>query len=194
MVGPGGDDGSLLGLDLDRTGGLLVVGPPRSGRTTALESLARRLAATGAELAHVSPVYAASGSRLPGRRLDAADPAAVLGWADSLSGRRGVLLADDLGPVTEYAGLAALPRTGAGTGIVLLASGSAGQLTGHYQGPVAALRRARTGLLLCPGPADAEILGIRLPRLPLPARPGSGWLVTEGAAQRVQVARTRPAG
>ena len=193
-VGPGGDDGSLLGLDLDRTGGLLVVGPPRSGRTAALESLARRLAAAGAEVAHVSPAYAASGSELPGRRLDAADPTGVLTWAESLRGRRGVLLADDLGPVTEYAGLATLPRTGAGTGIVLLAAGGAGQFTGHYQGPVAALRRARTGLLLCPGPADAEVLGIRLPRLPLPARPGSGWLVTDGAAQRVQVARTGPAG
>jgi S-DNA-T family DNA segregation ATPase FtsK/SpoIIIE len=191
-VGPGGDDGSLLDLDLDRTGGLLVVGPPRSGRTTALESFARRLAASGAEVAHVSPAYAASASGLPGCRLDAADPGAVLAWSESLRGRRGVLVADDLGPVAEYPALAALPRTGAGTGIVLFAAGSAGQLTGHYQGPVAALRRARTGLLLCPGPAEAEALGIRLPRLPLPQRPGSGWLVADGAAQRVQVARTLP--
>ncbi|MBJ7452539.1 MAG: hypothetical protein JHC71_10700, partial [Blastococcus sp.] len=191
-VGPGGDDGSLVGLDLDRTGGLLVVGPPRSGRTAALESIARRLAAAGAEVAHLSPAYAAPPGGLPGHRLDAADPAAVLAWSESLRGRRGILLADDLGPVAEHPGLAALPRTGAGSGIVLLAAGSAGQLTSHYQGPVAALRRARTGLLLCPGPADAEVLGIRMPRLPLPHRPGSGWLVTDGAAQRVQVARTPP--
>ncbi len=193
-VGPGGDDGSLLDLDLDRTGGLLVVGPPRSGRTAALESLARRLAAVGAEVARVVPAHAAPAGALPGHRLDAADPAAVLAWSESLRGRRGILLADDLGPVSECAGLAALPRIGAGTGIVLLAAGSAGQLTGHYQGPVAALRRARTGLLLCPGPADAEVLGIRLPRLPLAQRPGSGWLVIDGAAQRVQVARTPPGG
>jgi len=191
-VGPGGDDGSLLDIDLDRTGGLLVVGPPRSGRTAALESIARRLAAAGAEVARLSPAYAAPADGLPGRRLDPADPAAVLAWAESLDERRGVLLADDLGPVAEYAGLVALPRTGAATGIVLLLAGSAGQLTSYYQGPVAALRRTRTGLLLCPGPADAEVLGIRLPRLPLPERPGSGWLVSDGAAQRVQVARTPP--
>jgi S-DNA-T family DNA segregation ATPase FtsK/SpoIIIE len=191
-VGPGGDDGSLLNVDLDRAGGLLVVGPPRSGRTAALESFARRLAAAGVEVARLSPPYAAPPGDAPQRWLDAADPGALLGWVESLRGRRGILLADDLGSVADYAGLAALPRTGAGTGVVLLAAGSAGQLTGHYQGPVAALRRARTGLLLCPGPADAEVLGVRLPRLPLPARPGSGWLVTDGAAERVQVARTPP--
>jgi S-DNA-T family DNA segregation ATPase FtsK/SpoIIIE len=36
------------------------------------------------------------------------------------------------------------------------------------------------------------MLGIRLPRTPLPHRPGSGWLVTGGALERVQVARRRP--
>ncbi|SDF41860.1 DNA segregation ATPase FtsK/SpoIIIE, S-DNA-T family [Blastococcus aurantiacus] len=187
-VGPGGDDGALLGVDLHRTGGLLVIGPPRSGRTTALESFARRLAASGGEVARLSPPHAAPEGDASQRWLDATDPEAVLAWAEGLRGRRGILLADDLGPSAEYSGIAALPRTG----IVLLAAGSSGQLTGHYQGPVAALRRARTGLLLRPGPADAETVGIRLPRLPVAARPGSGWLVTDGAAQRVQVARTPP--
>ncbi len=191
-VGPGGDDGALLDVDLDRAGGLLVVGPPRSGRTAALESFARRLAAAGGEVARLSPAHAAPAGDAPVPWLDAADPEEVLAWVDGLRGRRGVLLADDLGAVAEYAGLAALPPTGSRSGIVLLAAGSPGQLTGHYQGPVAALRRARTGLLLRPSPADAEVLGIRLPRLPLPARPGSGWLVTDGAVQRVQVARTPP--
>ena len=191
-VGPGGDDGDLLDVDLDRTGGLLIIGPPRSGRSAALESFARRLAAAGAEVARLSPAHTAPAGRTTGPWLDATDPGPLLAWADGLGGRRGILLADDLGSPAEYAGLAALPQTGARTGIALLAAGSAGQLTGHYQGPVAALRRARTGLLLCPAPADAEALGIRLPRLPLPARQGSGWLVTDGISRRVQVARTPP--
>ena len=39
------------------------------------------------------------------------------------------------------------------------------------------------------------LLGIRLPRTPVPSRPGSGWLVVAGTAQRVQVARRhRPVG
>ena len=75
--------------------------------------------------------------------------------------------------------------------MVLLASSTAGQFIGHYQGPVAHLRRARSGLLLCPGPGEADLLGLRLPRTPLPVRPGSGWLATLGRLERVQVARRR---
>ncbi len=188
-IGPGGDDGDLLEVDLDRSGGLLVIGPARSGRTAALESFARQLSAEGTEIAWLSPAYGAPAGAAARTWLDPADPQALLRWVEGLQRGRGVLLADDLGSAAECAGLAVLPRSGARTGVVLLAAGSAGQLTSHYQGPVAALRRARTGLLLCPSPADAETLGIRLPRLPLPARPGSGWLVEDGLPQRVQVAR-----
>jgi S-DNA-T family DNA segregation ATPase FtsK/SpoIIIE len=73
----------------------------------------------------------------------------------------------------------------------LLVAGTAADLTGHYQGPVAALRRGRCGLLLCAGPAEADVLGVRLPRTPVPVRPGSGWLVADGRLARVQVARRR---
>jgi S-DNA-T family DNA segregation ATPase FtsK/SpoIIIE len=188
LVGPGGDDGELLAVDVDRSGGLLVVGPPGSGRTAALTSFAGQLAAAGAEVAWLVPPHAAP-PPTTGACLDPADTGALAAWLGGLAGRRGVLVADDLGPASSYAGLAALPPGGARAVPVLLAAGAPGQLTSHYQGPVAALRRARTGLLLRPGPADAEVLGIRLPRLPLPARVGSGWLVTDGVPRRVQVAR-----
>jgi DNA segregation ATPase FtsK/SpoIIIE, S-DNA-T family len=68
---------------------------------------------------------------------------------------------------------------------------TAPELAAVYRGPVTALRRRRSGLLLCPVPGDADLLGIRLPRTALPRRPGSGWLVTAGVPQRVQVARRR---
>ena len=87
--------------------------------------------------------------------------------------------------------LAHIPAAGARTGVAFVATAQAGQLSTHYQGPVAALRRNRTGLLLAPGPGDADVLGMRLPRTPLPQRPGSGWLVTGASVQRVQVARRR---
>lgn len=193
-IGPGGDDGGLLALDLRRSGGLLVVGPPGSGRTSAVESFARRLAAVGAEIAWLAPDGAGLSSDAPGTRLDPADPAALGDWVSVLNGRPGVLVADDLGAGAEYGALASLPPMGARTGLALVAAGGAGQFASHYSGPVAALRRARTGLLLCAGPADAEALGIRLPRLALPARPGSGWLVSDGVAERVQVARVSPGG
>jgi DNA segregation ATPase FtsK/SpoIIIE, S-DNA-T family len=102
-----------------------------------------------------------------------------------------------VGTPAESPALTRLPTLGVRGGVALLAAAAPGQLSGHYQGPVAALRRGRSGLLLCPGPGDADLLGIRLPRTPLPVRPGSGWLVTGGSLERVQVARHRaglPAG
>jgi S-DNA-T family DNA segregation ATPase FtsK/SpoIIIE len=110
-----------------------------------------------------------------------------------LAGRPGVVIADDVGTPTDAPALTRLPASGGAGRVGLLASGTAGQLSAHYQGPIATLRRGRIGLLLCPGPGDADLLGIRLPRTPLPIRPGSGWLVTGGGTQRVQVARRRGA-
>jgi DNA segregation ATPase FtsK/SpoIIIE, S-DNA-T family len=122
------------------------------------------------------------------------DEAGARSWLAGLAGRPGVVVADDVGTPAEWTALAALPAGGGRTGIALVAAAGPGQLAGHYQGPIAALRRARSGLLLCPGPGDADLLGVRLPRTPLPVRPGSGWLVTGGVMERVQVARRRPPG
>ena len=79
-----------------------------------------------------------------------------------------------------------------GLDVVLVVAGTAAELSAAFRGPVPALRRRRSGLLLSPGPGDADLLGIRLPRTPVPTRPGSGWLVVAGSAQRVQVARRHP--
>jgi S-DNA-T family DNA segregation ATPase FtsK/SpoIIIE len=125
----------------------------------------------------------------------AGDVAAVAAWVDRLDGRFGVVCADDVGGPGDVAGLLALPSSSSENRVALVAAGSAGQLATHFQGPVSALRRSRSGLLLCPGPPEAEVLGFRLPRTPVPVRPGSGWLVTSGVPVRVQVARRRtPAG
>jgi S-DNA-T family DNA segregation ATPase FtsK/SpoIIIE len=122
-------------------------------------------------------------------RLDPDDVAGVREWVEGLDGRPGVVVADDVGTPADWTALGALPSVGARTGVALLAAASPGQLSGHYQGPIAALRRARSGLLLCPGPGDGDLLGVRLPRLALPVRPGSGWLVSGAVMDRVQVAR-----
>jgi S-DNA-T family DNA segregation ATPase FtsK/SpoIIIE len=99
---------------------------------------------------------------------------------------------DDLGSPAEAPALALLPAPGAASGVVLVAGGHGSQFATWFQGPVASLRRARSGLLLTPVPGDAEVLGLRLPRTPVPRRPGSGWLVLDGGPVRVQVARHRP--
>ena len=190
-VGPGGDTGDVLEVDLLRAGGLLVSGPPGSGRTTALDSFGAHLRATGVPVLHLgSPTGIADDDLL---WLDPRDESGVAAWVAALDGRPGVVVADDVGPPAEAPALGRLPAPGVRGGVVLLAAAGPGQLSGHYQGPIAALRRGRTGLLLCPGPGDAELLGVRLPRTPLPVRPGSGWLATGAGLQRVQVARRRTA-
>jgi S-DNA-T family DNA segregation ATPase FtsK/SpoIIIE len=195
-LGPGGDEGEPLVVDLLRAGGLLISGPPGSGRSTALDAFAQHLRAAGTAVLRIgfpttSAVAAGDGESVPW--LDPRDEAGVRAWVAERDGRPGVVVADEVGAPAEWAALATLPALGARTGIALLAASSPGALSGHYQGPIAALRRSRTGLLLCPGPGDADLLGVRLPRLPLPLRPGSGWLVTGHGVDRVQVARRIPA-
>jgi S-DNA-T family DNA segregation ATPase FtsK/SpoIIIE len=191
-VGPGGDEGMPLVVDLLRTGGLLVTGPAGSGRSSALEAFAQHLTARGAHVLRVGhPPVGRSREEPAGDVLDPEDVVGAQRWLDDRSTRPCVVLADDVGTPAETPVLGALPPLGSRSGVALVAAATAGQLAGHYQGPVAHLRRSRSGLLLCPGAGDAEVLGLRLPRIPLPTRPGSGWLATGSHLERVQVARRR---
>ncbi|MCW2699276.1 MAG: domain containing protein [Blastococcus sp.] len=192
-VGPGGDDGAPLVVSLTRNGGLLVIGPPASGRSSALDAFARHLGAMGAPLLRIGEAPAGGpATDLPAADwLDPEDVAGTTSWLAERSGRPCVVIADDIGAPAEEPALMSLPTLGSSSGVVLLAAGTAGQFAGHYQGPVAHLRRARTGLLLCPGTGDADVLGLRLPRTPLPVRPGSGWLAAGNLLERIQVARRR---
>jgi len=196
-VGPGGDEGTPLGADLLRTGGLLITGPPGSGRSAALTAFAQHVHSVGAAVLVVGrPSWEADGAigPLPDHHcVDPADEAGTTAWLESLAGRRGVVFADDVGSPADIPALTRLTAVGRSSGVALVAAAHAGQLSAHYQGAVAALRRSRAGLLLCPGPGDADVLGVRLPRTPVPHRPGSGWLVTGATLQRVQVARREPA-
>ena len=191
-IGPGGDEGRPLTVDLRRTGGLLVTGPPGSGRTSALVAFGRHLRGLGAAVLFLGPSSWTGDVQesVPGALLlDGADVAGADEWTSGVGDRPAVVLADDVGAPADLPVL--LRPSLSSAGIPLIAAAHAGQLSAHYQGPVAALRRHRSGLLLCPGPGDADLLGIRLPRTPVPQRPGSGWLVAGGSPQRVQVARRR---
>jgi S-DNA-T family DNA segregation ATPase FtsK/SpoIIIE len=184
-------------VELARTGGLLVIGPAGCGKTAALDAFARHLSTAGTAVLRIGQPHEGPEDPPLGPLdmvwLDPADESGVSSWVAGLAGRHGVVIADDVGAPADVPALSRLPTTAGAGRVALLAAGSAGQLATHYQGPIAALRRGRTGLLLCSGPGDADLLGIRLPRTPLPVRPGSGWLVTGAGTRRVQVARHRRA-
>ena len=186
-LGPGGDEGDPVVLDLAVTGGLLVAGPPGSGRTTTLLALATRLAGAGSDVAWCSPRGGPTPGGCTGLRPDDVD--GLRDWADGLGGRPGVVVVDDL-PVLPDATADLLGTLGRPGGSVLpVVSGGTADLATAFRGPAVALRRSRTVLLLRPARGDAELLGLRLPRAPLPPRPGSGWAVLGGVPVRVQVAR-----
>ena len=186
LLGPGGDDGAPVRLDVSRTGGLLVVGPPGSGRSSTLRALGRHCRALGVPVAELVDPQRAAGAG-PGRLLRT-DAAGLRGWVAEQDGRQPVVLADDLTGLPDDV---ADVLGAAGGRLLVLASGTAAELAAAFRGPVAGLRRSRTALLLHPAPGDAELLGLRVPRTPLPGRAGCGWLVDARGATRVQVARHR---
>jgi len=188
VLGRGGDGAEPIGLDFDALGpGFLVAGPARSGKSTALLTIAIGLLHTG------TPVVAVTGRRSALRSL--AGVRAMLGPTDDAALREAtaeppvVVLADDIESLVDSAAdavLAGLVRDD--RGITVVGAGRSDDLAGAFRGLGVDLRRRRTGVLLTPGPLDGELLGVRIPRGLAEPMPGRGYLVEHGNLTRVQVA------
>jgi len=196
LLGIGGDRLHPLGVDLVVDGPAFVIaGPPGSGRSTTLATVARWLGQHGRPTVVVaprrSPLTALAGT--PG-------VIACLGPADGevlselLRTRADLtVLADDAETLhdtrVERPLLTLLHPDAEGVHAVVLA-GSAGEMAGCFRGLTVEARRGRTGLLLGRlGPGESDLLGLRLP--PRPAGPtGRGLLVVRGQVTHVQVAHT----
>jgi S-DNA-T family DNA segregation ATPase FtsK/SpoIIIE len=193
------DDHAPALHDLTDGGGtLLVAGPPRSGRSTALLLIAAQLAGEPVALlcSRRSPLTDLT-SRPGVVALPADDQehaAAMLAGMTRADGRPPAVLVDDVdllgdGPLADH--LITLARSARdGRSLVALA-GPTDALLAAFRGPIAEARRARAGLLLRPsGPHDGELFGIRLPRRDARHNPpGRGWLAVHGEAAAVQVAK-----
>lgn len=151
----------------------LVLGPPGSGRTTALQALLGDRA--GVVVEGRDPPPAADLDRLLGQL-----------------GPGGLLLVDDaelLGADVEDRLLAAARSSGAG--LVVAADTETAARTFHGLIPEAG--RTRTALILQPGAAgDGAVVGTSVPVGDVPV-PGRGVLVHRGRCTRVQVAADSPA-
>ena len=191
IVGLSGDDLAPVVVDPDDAGGsFLVAGPPRSGRSTALVSIAAQLQGR--------PVVALCGRRGPLRqRRDlalVADPANVdeVRGAFAAVADGATLLVDDVDLIDDTAVLdgieAAVRSARDGGGFVVLA-GATETMSASFRGPIAQARRARSGLLLRPeGPHDGELLGVKLRRRAGHSDPpGRGVLALRGRVVPVQV-------
>ena len=196
LIGVGGDQLRPIGVDLAEDGpGFLVAGAPRSGRSTALLTMAESLLRAGHPVCLVAP------ARSPLHAL--ATHAGVTGVLDAGStddqaqaaiGAAPVVVVDDAERLTDTvvgAWLERQLRAGPGRGAYVLAAGNSEDLQGTYRGFTLDLHRSRCGLLLNPqSTLDGDLVGARLPRnLNGSRHPGRALLAVRGELLPVQVAQ-----
>jgi S-DNA-T family DNA segregation ATPase FtsK/SpoIIIE len=183
------DDGRAAFLDVPDGEHVLVVGPARSGRSTALLRIV-----TSWRDAHpdgwwriVSPRRSLFDGEHCSRSLE--DFIADL----PISGR--VLIAvDDAELVDDVGGMMASLAASRRRGLLIVATGKPDSLRhtyGHWTGVV---RRSRLGLVAsAANDLDGDLLGAMLPRrAPITPRPGLMWLVSDGTFVLNQVAVDTP--
>jgi DNA segregation ATPase FtsK/SpoIIIE, S-DNA-T family len=196
LVGVGGDRLTPQEVDLGTHGpGFVISGPPRSGRSNALVTVARSLVRRGGQVIAIwsrpSPIrdLAGPGVRavISAKEATPADLATILGdgGLDDLT-----VLVDDAELVSDSAisdGLAGFVRGARDHRAALVLAGTAGELNG-FRGFIPEARKSRSGLLLCPPATEGETLGIRLPRTAVfSGPPGRGVLVVNGEISTIQV-------
>jgi DNA segregation ATPase FtsK/SpoIIIE, S-DNA-T family len=198
LVGAGGDELGPLGLDIrDEGPGLTVAGPPRSGRSTTLLTMATSLLEADAPLLVLTP------RRSPLRSLDGR--AGVIGVfgsdvkPDDLAAAvseldRYVVVIDDAellfnGPLS--APLEKILASGRDGEHGLIIAGATGDLARAYSGFIKETLKSRCGVLVAvTAPTDGDLFGVRLPRNAGSGSLGRGLLVRPGTVMPVQLAIT----
>ncbi|MFJ3772085.1 FtsK/SpoIIIE domain-containing protein [Streptomyces sp. NPDC090075] len=203
MVGVGGDELSAQGTDLTQIPSFLIAGPPRSGRSTVLLTMARSLLALGTKIVVVAP-RSSPLRRLAGHPgvvdvftdadVEVADFRTALGKVDTPAG---AILVDDAELMINSEldnDLASLARGSAGDGWGLIVAGNNEVLLGGLSGWQTIVRRNRCGALLAPRSiSDGELVGARLPRglIGQDSEPGRAHLQTgDGRFLTVRVPKT----
>jgi DNA segregation ATPase FtsK/SpoIIIE, S-DNA-T family len=171
----------------------LVAGPARSGKSSALETIASSLRAGGASL-HLAGV---GGRRSPLSECSALDRYAGAGGEASalfatlrVTPGPVVLLIDDAEGFEDVddaiQGLLSAGRPD----LHVIAAGRSDALRSLYRHWTQSVRRSKNGLLLRPNiDMDGELAGVTLPRRsPVPFVVGRGYLAQNGELEIVQVA------
>ncbi|CUU60502.1 DNA segregation ATPase FtsK/SpoIIIE, S-DNA-T family [Parafrankia irregularis] len=178
LLGLGGDEAAPMTLDFaGRAHTFLVAGPPGSGRSNTLATLAVSLLAGGTRLVVVTPRDS------PLRRL-AAHPQVTLAGMDSLQVQGpAVVLVDDVDLFGFNAPLdpplREIVAAGRDRGVGLAYAGSGEILSQSISGWLGEARRSRQGVLLAPQSSlEGDLLGTRIPPSLLRGgiRPGRGYV------------------
>ncbi len=182
---------------------LLIVGPYRSGRSTALATLVH-----GVHQAHpAAALHLLAPRRSPLRDLDlwSSRATSVDGCTETTTsllegveaggpdGQPAFVFIDDGGELNEarlVTQLERLVRVARDSSLRVIAAVETGSARGIGNGWIRELRREGHGLLLQPDlAADGDLLAARLPRrVSVPLTPGRGFLVVRGSAELIHVA------
>ncbi|GAA3659635.1 FtsK/SpoIIIE domain-containing protein [Nonomuraea antimicrobica] len=200
---PPPDDAVVVGVAGDTLGeryfraaehgpALVVAGTPKSGRSTALATMLAYLVKRGWQPAIVAPrASPLRGLGVPATFGADATPDQVRA---ALRGRH-VLVVDDLELLGTDSELAYWLTEHVGeirdSGNLVIAAGSADDLDSMYSGPIVAMKKSRSGLLLRPNSVgQGDLFGITLPRSAATgmAPAGRGLLVRGGSWEQIQVA------
>jgi DNA segregation ATPase FtsK/SpoIIIE, S-DNA-T family len=174
LIGLGGDHAGPVTLAL-RGGAAVVAGPRRSGRSTALRTIAGELVRAGRRFAVVEAQEA------PWVAANLAE------WPDSS------ILIDDVERFADTEMEDVLlrwfkdPRRSSGS---LVVAGTTSSLATTFRGLSVVARGSGQGILLNPTSySDGDLLGVRLSAVPAgPGVPGRGLLVSDGSVTPIQVA------
>ena len=192
-LGLSDDTLSPTGLTLYSGEHALILGPARSGRSTALALLAEAADAGGARVVALapaeSPLAECSGVQHVGTNLE--ELLAPTGAADPPT----LVLIDDAETVPDPDGALKSLATESPSGLHIVAAGRADRLRTAYGHWTAEIRFSRTGVLLQPTPLDGDLFTIQLPTRPtLPAIPGRGYLIQNGQPTIIQIAVAKTEG
>jgi S-DNA-T family DNA segregation ATPase FtsK/SpoIIIE len=193
LVGLGGDDLAPMGFDLARDERRIVVaGPPRSGRSTALQTIATRLLAAG-RIVTVIPTRRSLLTELigvPGLHVLRADDFDRFVELRQANPDLGIVIDDAEGiegsPI-EAAVIEATRLVEQAAGVVAIGVDTR-RASAAFRGIVPEMAWSATGLLLQPTrPADGDLFRIRVEPSST-KRPGRGLHVSDGVATGIQVA------
>ncbi|MEO6116202.1 MAG: FtsK/SpoIIIE domain-containing protein, partial [Pseudolysinimonas sp.] len=185
LVGVGGDELRGRGVNLfDGTPTFLVAGPPKSGRSTVLATMARTLLDGGASIVvcapRASPLRAFEGAQgvvavLTGTDLSEAELIPLFEGAT-----KRVLVVDDgelLKDVAAKDWLRDLVRSARDRGVGIVLGGDISDVAGGFSGWQVEVRKNRSGVLLSPQSiTEGDLVGAKLPRssLSTSVQPGRG--------------------
>jgi len=178
-------DGRVCVLDVPDGEHVLVVGPPRSGRSTTLQRMVR---------AWVNAYPDGWWRVVAPRRTVFDDDSRHRSLADIVDGipptGRVLIAVDDAELVDDEGGVLAALAASRRHGLMIMATGKPDSLRQSYGHWTGVIRRSRLGIVTsAANDLDADLLGAMLPRhLPIPARPGLVWLVADGDLVLAQIA------